>query len=145
MLPNARGIVATDDGAEVVFDLTGRTVFVDRDGEEVGRQLLLVLLESEDGRYAWLNNAVCVGEGVISAETLTMHMDVFQCIGESDRAVSPRLRDAPDRFGAARSRGWRPAPPTGRHTSCRSSSRWWATRCGPPSTPSRSRPPRCSG
>ena len=80
MLPNARGVVATDDGAEVVFDLTGRTVFVDRDGEEVGRQLLLVLLESEDGRYAWLNNAVCVGEGVISAEPMTMHLDVFQCV-----------------------------------------------------------------
>ncbi|HYQ33691.1 MAG TPA: DUF3237 family protein [Lapillicoccus sp.] len=82
MLPNARGVVATDDGAEVVFDLTGRTVFVDRDGEEVGRQLLLVLLESEDGRYAWLNNAVCVGEGVISAEPMTMHLDVFQCVSE---------------------------------------------------------------
>ena len=82
MLPNARGVVATDDGAEVVFDLTGRTVFVDRDGEEVGRQLMLVLLESEDGRYAWLNNAVCVGEGVISAEPMTMHLDVFQCVSE---------------------------------------------------------------
>ena len=82
MLPNARGVVATDDGAEVVFDLTGRTVFVDRDGEEVGRQLLLVLLESEDGRYAWLNNAVCVGDGVISAVTMTMHLDVFQCVSE---------------------------------------------------------------
>ena len=82
MLPNARGVVATDDGAEVVFDLTGRTVFVDRDGEEVGRQLLLVLLESEDGRYAWLNNAVCVGDGVISAEAMTMHLDVFECVSE---------------------------------------------------------------
>jgi hypothetical protein len=82
MLPNARGVVATDDGAEVVFDLTGRTVFVDRDGEEVGRQLLLVLLESEDGRYAWLNNAVCVGDGVISAETMTMHLEVFQRVSE---------------------------------------------------------------
>ena len=82
MLPNARGVVATDDGAEVVFDLTGRTVFVDRDGEEVGRQLLLVLLESEDRRSAWHNNAVCVGEGVISAEPMTMHLDVFQCVSE---------------------------------------------------------------
>ena len=82
MLPNGRGVVTTADEAEVVFDLTGRTVFVDRDGEEVGRQLLLVLLESEDGRYAWLNNAVCVGDGVISAETMTMHLDVFQCVSE---------------------------------------------------------------
>ena len=82
MLPNARGVVATDDGAEVVFDLTGRTVFVDRDGEQVGRQLLLVLLESQDGRYAWLNNAVCVGEGVVSPETMTIHLEVLQCVSE---------------------------------------------------------------
>lgn len=82
MLPNARGVITTDDGAEVFFGLTGRTVFVDRDGEEVGRQLLMVSLESEDDRYAWLNNTVCVGEGVISAQTLTTHMDVFQCVGE---------------------------------------------------------------
>lgn len=82
MLPNARGVVTTADEAEVVFDLTGRTVFVDRDGEEVGRQLLLVLLESEEGRYAWLNNAVCVGEGVISPETMTIHLEVFPCVTE---------------------------------------------------------------
>jgi Protein of unknown function (DUF3237) len=82
MLPNARGVVVTDEGAEVLFDLTGRTVFVDRDGEEVGRQLLMVQFESEDDRYAWLNNAVCIGEGIISAETLTMHMEVYQCVSE---------------------------------------------------------------
>ena len=82
MLPNARGVVVTDDGAEVLFSLTGRTVFVDRLGEEVGRQLLLVLLESEDDRYAWLNNTVCVGDGLVSAETMTMHLEVFECIGE---------------------------------------------------------------
>ena len=82
MLPDARGVVTTGDGAEVIFDLTGRTVFVERQGEQVGRQLLLVLLESEDGRYAWVNNAVCVGEGVISTETMAMHLDVFQCVSE---------------------------------------------------------------
>ncbi|HEU4999611.1 MAG TPA: DUF3237 family protein [Lapillicoccus sp.] len=82
MLPNARGVVVTDDGAEVVFSLTGRTVFAERLGEEVGRQLLLVLLESEDERYAWLNNTVCVGDGLVSAETMTMHLEVFECVGE---------------------------------------------------------------
>jgi hypothetical protein len=40
----------------VIFDLTGRTVFVERNGEEVGRQLLTVMFESENDRYAWLNN-----------------------------------------------------------------------------------------
>jgi Protein of unknown function (DUF3237) len=82
MLPDARGVITTDDGVEVLFGLTGRTVFVERDGQEVGRQLLMVLLESEDGRYAWLNHTVCVGEGVIDPVMLTMHMEVFQCVGD---------------------------------------------------------------
>ena len=64
------------------FDLTGRTVFVDRQAQEVGRQPLMVQLESEDDRDAWLNNAVCVGEGIISAETLMMHMEVYRCVSE---------------------------------------------------------------
>ena len=82
MLPNARGVVVTDEGAEVLFSLAGRTVFAERLGEEVGRQLLLVLLESDDERYAWLNNTVCVGDGLVNAETMTMHLAVFECVGE---------------------------------------------------------------
>lgn len=82
MLPDARGVVTTRDGAEVIFGFTGRTAFVDRDGRPVGWQLLLVLLESEDDRYAWLNQAVCVGEGVIDPETMTMHLEVYRCVGE---------------------------------------------------------------
>jgi hypothetical protein len=63
MLPNARGVITTEDGAEVLFELTGRTVFIDREGEEVGRQLVMLLLESEADDYRWLNNTVCICEG----------------------------------------------------------------------------------
>jgi hypothetical protein len=31
MLPDARGVITTHEGAEVFFDLTGRTVFVGRE------------------------------------------------------------------------------------------------------------------
>ena len=82
MLPNARGIIATSDDAEVLFDLTGRTVFVERNGEEVGRQLLTVLFESEHGRYTWLNNTVCVGDGVIDPVALTARIDIFTLTSE---------------------------------------------------------------
>jgi hypothetical protein len=82
MLPNARGIIATPDGAEVIFDLTGRTVFIERDGQEVGRQLLTVMFESADPRYAWLNNTVCVGDGVIDPVALTVQIEVFALISE---------------------------------------------------------------
>ena len=82
MLPNARGIIATSDDAEVLFDLTGRTVFVERDGEEVGRQLLTVLFESEHDQYTWLNNTVCVGDGVIDPVALTARVDIFTLTSE---------------------------------------------------------------
>jgi len=82
MLPNARGVITTPEGAEVFFDLTGRTVFTDKDGKSVGRQLLMTLFESEDDRYTWLNHKVCMTEGAIDPNTLTAHFEVYTC--ESD-------------------------------------------------------------
>jgi len=82
MLPNVRGVITTREGAEVFFDLTGRIDFVEKDGEILGRQLLMTLFESEDERYAWLNNKVCMAEGTINPRTLTMHFEVHSC--ESD-------------------------------------------------------------
>jgi hypothetical protein len=84
MLPAARGVIETEDGAKVTFDLTGRTVFVDRDGVSMGRQLLLCLFESQDEAYLWLNNSVCVVEGAINAETLVFHLEVHECLSELD-------------------------------------------------------------
>jgi hypothetical protein len=82
MLPNARGVITTGEGAEVLFDLTGRTVWVERGSETVGRQLLMTLFESADERYAWLNNTVCISEGVIVAETMVIHIEVNLCHSE---------------------------------------------------------------
>ena len=82
MLPNARGVILTPDAAEVIFDLTGRTVFIERNGEEVGRQLLTVTFESENHQYAWLNNTVCVGDGLIDPVALTARIEVFTLTSE---------------------------------------------------------------
>lgn len=79
MLPAARGVVTTHDGADVLFDLTGRTVFVERDGEKVGRQLLMTLFEAEDERYRWLNQTVCMTEGAIDPVRMVMRMEVHLC------------------------------------------------------------------
>ncbi len=77
MLPSARGVITTADDADVFFDLTGRTVFVEQSGHEVGRQLLTVLFESEHPHHRWLNNIFCVGEGVIDVVALTVAIDVY--------------------------------------------------------------------
>jgi hypothetical protein len=82
MLPNLRGVIATHDGAEVMFGLTGRTVWVDRDGQSVGRQVLMMLLESADDRYAWLNATVCICEGAFDPAADSAHINVFVCTNE---------------------------------------------------------------
>lgn len=79
MLPNARGVISTGDEAEVLFDLTGRTVFLDVDGTTVGRQLLMTLFESEAPDYAWLNDVVCMTEGVVDPQRLSAHFEVHLC------------------------------------------------------------------
>lgn len=43
----------------------------------VGRQLLTVMFESEDDRYTWLNNAVCVGDGLIDPIAFTARIEIF--------------------------------------------------------------------
>ncbi len=83
MLPSVRGVVTTESGAEILVDLKGRTVWVERDGQEVGRQLLMVLMESEHQDYAWLNNCLCLGEGVVDPGAMTSHIEVFRCVPEA--------------------------------------------------------------
>ena len=82
MLPAARGVITTPDGADVLFDLTGRTVFVEHRGQTVGRQLLMTLFEAEHDRYRWLNDTVCMTEGAIDPVRKVMTMQVHLCVPE---------------------------------------------------------------
>ncbi len=78
MLPDAHGVIKTEDGAFVLFTLQGRTVWI----EGQGKQLLSVILESEDDRYKWLNNTFCILEGVFDSNTFTMRARVYTCISD---------------------------------------------------------------
>lgn len=75
MLPDAHGVIVTDDHATILFTLQGRTVF---EGEQ-GKQLLGVIFEAEAEAYRWLNATFCVLEGLIDAERLQMRARVFAC------------------------------------------------------------------
>jgi hypothetical protein len=79
MLPDARGIITTEDGSEVLFDLSGGTVWVELGGASAGRQQLLALFESAGESYKWLNNTVCIAEGKIDPQTLVVHLEVHLC------------------------------------------------------------------
>ena len=75
MLPDAHGIILTQDSALIAFTLQGRTVFE----QEQGKQLLSVIFEAEAEPYRWLNSTFCVLEGLIDSEKLSMHARVFAC------------------------------------------------------------------
>ena len=76
-LPNLHGVIQTEDGASILFSLQGRTKFT---AEGKGHQLLNTILQTGDKRYQWLNDSICVLEGVI--EGFAMQAQVFQCINE---------------------------------------------------------------
>jgi hypothetical protein len=65
MLPDVRGLVTTHDGAAILFELRGRTIF---DANGPGRQNLVGWFESDHESYRWLNDVVCIAEGAISDE-----------------------------------------------------------------------------
>jgi Protein of unknown function (DUF3237) len=71
MLPDVRGLITTHDGASILFELRGRTIFV---GDEPGRQNLVGWFESDHESYRWLNDVVCIAEGEISAEGMEIRV-----------------------------------------------------------------------
>lgn len=75
MLPDAHGIILTEDHCVVMFTLQGRTVFE----ESQGKQLLNAIFEAEAPAYRWLNSSLCVAEGLIDGERLAMRARVYTC------------------------------------------------------------------
>ena len=71
MLPDVRGLLTTHDGAPILFELRGRTIF---EGNEPGRQHLVGWFESDHESYRWLNDVVCIAEGTIGAEGIEIHI-----------------------------------------------------------------------
>jgi hypothetical protein len=73
------GLIVTDDRAEVLFRLTAITVF---DNEGRGGQNLSGTFTAEDQRYVWVNDLVCVAEGVIVPAQNTIDIRVYAAINE---------------------------------------------------------------
>ena len=61
-LPDFQGVIETDDGATVMFDLRG----FGRAYPEPKRQVLVALTHTTgDSRYRWLNDVLCAGSGEV--------------------------------------------------------------------------------
>jgi hypothetical protein len=71
-----RGFVTTPEDAEVMVQMSGRTVF---DGDGTGHQMLFTLFESEHPAYTWLNDRICVADGRIDTTTIESRIDVYLC------------------------------------------------------------------
>jgi len=92
--PNLRGVIRTDDGADLIFSMRGQSV---EESTEVGlRRAILLRIEllTEHESYRWLNTAFVVAEGEIDEETEEIVMDAFVCVNELVQHA-PALGDAP--------------------------------------------------
>jgi hypothetical protein len=72
LLPALDGAIATDDGARLVFSSTGLGRKED-DGRRF-RALLAMTLESDDERYGWANEALCVASATVIGRHVKMQV-----------------------------------------------------------------------
>lgn len=75
--PDFHGVISTDDGATVLFELGG----FGRAHPAGARQIVCWITHlSDDARFAWLNDVVCVGTGEVGPDRLSI--DVAELIWE---------------------------------------------------------------
>ncbi len=72
LLPALGGAIATDDGARLVFSATG--LGKKEEGGRRFRAALAMTLESDDERYAWVNDSLCVADALVAGRHVTMRV-----------------------------------------------------------------------
>ena len=72
LMADLAGAIATDDGARIVFAATGLGR-KDANGRSFSVALAMTL-ESDDARYEWVNEALCVAEAAVVGRRVTMHV-----------------------------------------------------------------------
>lgn len=81
LVPDAHGVIETDDGARIIFHLTGYSSLIE--GFPNLRAIVSpATFETDDDRYRWLNDVIAVGEGVIDFETLRLRLRYYRCAEE---------------------------------------------------------------
>jgi len=88
MLPHCHGLIDTTDGATIVFAMEGRTPLT---GTDANAQLLRLSFETDDPRYAWMNTAFVIAEGVIrelepGSERYGVVARLYTCVHELQAA-----------------------------------------------------------
>jgi hypothetical protein len=79
-LPDARGVIDTDDGARILFSMQGYSAPIGADEE---REVLTSLtFATEDERYLWLNTAFAVTEAAFDNVRHVSRVRAYVCINE---------------------------------------------------------------
>jgi hypothetical protein len=97
--PNLRGVVRTEDGAEILISVHGQSV-QEATTSGVGRAILarIELLGAVGGEFGWLNTSFIVGEGEIDEDTDEWWIQAYVCINEAV-AHPPAIGELPpERF-----------------------------------------------
>ena len=77
LLAELAGDIETDDGARVVFTVRG----LGRRDDRVFRLVGSATLESDDERYAWLNQTFCVVEATVRGRHVELH--AYRCSSDA--------------------------------------------------------------
>lgn len=82
LMPDAHGVIETEDGARIVFHLGGYSIAVE--GQPDKRAIVSpATFATDDVRYRWLNDVVAVGEGVIDFQTLRIGLHYYAIVNEA--------------------------------------------------------------
>jgi len=80
--PNARGVIRTEDGAEVLLSMHGQSV-AEETPEGLWRAILArIELVTQHERYRWLNTTFVVAEGEIDEETEELWFEAYACVND---------------------------------------------------------------
>ncbi len=82
LVPDAHGVIETDDDARIVFHLGGYSTAME--GSATKRAIVSpATFATDDERYRWLNDVVAVGEGTIDFQTLRLQMRYYAAVNEA--------------------------------------------------------------
>ena len=99
--PNARGVITTIDGEQLLVSMHGQSVKEDAPGF-LRAIIMRIELTTEVERYRWLNTAFLVGEGEIDENAEELWVDTFVCVNELAQGQPAIGVAPPERFRQGR-------------------------------------------
>jgi hypothetical protein len=95
--PNARGVITTGDGEQLLVSMHGQSVKEDAPGY-LRAIVMRIELTTEAERYRWLNTAFLVGEGEIDEDRENWWLDTYVCVNEQVKGPAALGSEPPERY-----------------------------------------------